>query len=58
MAAQVTGKGPLAALGEHLNDPINTTIFSKCDILLAAGRHAATGFNVSIAAHLGPSFKS
>lgn len=29
MAAQVTGKGPLAALGEHLADPINTTIFSK-----------------------------
>ena len=29
MAAQVTGKGPLAALSEHLADPINTTIFSK-----------------------------
>ncbi len=34
MAAQVTGKGPLAALGEHLNDPINTTIFSKCEFFL------------------------
>jgi light-harvesting complex I chlorophyll a/b binding protein 4 len=33
MAAQVTGKGPLAALGEHLNDPINTTIFSKAVVI-------------------------
>jgi light-harvesting complex I chlorophyll a/b binding protein 4 len=29
MAAQVTGLNPLAALGQHLADPINTTIFSK-----------------------------
>jgi light-harvesting complex I chlorophyll a/b binding protein 4 len=29
MAAQVTGKGPLAALKEHLADPMGTTIFSK-----------------------------
>jgi light-harvesting complex I chlorophyll a/b binding protein 4 len=33
MAAQVTGKGPLAALGEHLADPINTTIFSKAAVI-------------------------
>ncbi len=32
MAAQVTGKGPLAALSEHLADPIQTTIFSKCEM--------------------------
>lgn len=29
MAAQVTGKGPLGALSEHLANPIGTTIFSK-----------------------------
>lgn len=29
MAAQVTGKNPLAALSEHLANPIGTTIFSK-----------------------------
>lgn len=33
MAAQVTGKNPLAALGEHLADPINTSIFSKAIIV-------------------------
>ncbi len=27
--SQVTGVGPLAALQQHINDPINTTIFSK-----------------------------
>eukprot|EP00889_Picochlorum_renovo_P000114 jgi/Picre1/27144/NNA_000113.t1 len=29
MAAQVTGLNPLAALSEHLSDPINTTMFSN-----------------------------
>lgn len=29
MAAQITGKGPLGALSEHLANPIGTTIFSK-----------------------------
>jgi hypothetical protein len=29
MAAQITGKGPLGALSEHLADPFGTTIFSK-----------------------------
>lgn len=29
MGAQVTGKGPLGALAEHLADPFGTTIFSK-----------------------------
>jgi light-harvesting complex I chlorophyll a/b binding protein 4 len=33
MAAQVTGKGPLAALGEHLADPLGTTIFSKAVVV-------------------------
>lgn len=33
MAAQVTGKGPLAALSEHLADPINTSIFSKAVVV-------------------------
>eukprot|EP00887_Chlorella_sp_A99_P002675 scaffold6.g2675.t1 len=29
MGGQVSGKNPLAALAEHVADPINTTIFSK-----------------------------
>jgi light-harvesting complex I chlorophyll a/b binding protein 4 len=33
MAAQVTGLNPLAALGEHLSDPMNTTIFSKAAVV-------------------------
>ncbi|WIA19347.1 hypothetical protein OEZ85_003978 [Tetradesmus obliquus] len=33
MAAQVTGKGPLAALSEHLADPMGTTIFSKAVVI-------------------------
>ena len=33
MAAQVTGLNPLAALGQHLADPMNTTIFSKAVIV-------------------------
>ena len=33
MAAQVSGKGPLGALAEHLADPINTSIFSKAVIV-------------------------
>ncbi|CAK0756035.1 hypothetical protein CVIRNUC_002420 [Coccomyxa viridis] len=33
LAAQVTGKGPLGALGEHLSDPISTTIFSKAVVV-------------------------
>jgi light-harvesting complex I chlorophyll a/b binding protein 4 len=33
MAAQVTGKGPLAALSEHLADPLGTTVFSKSAII-------------------------
>ncbi|KAG1673212.1 hypothetical protein FOA52_013092 [Chlamydomonas sp. UWO 241] len=33
MAAQVTGKGPIAALSEHLADPLNTTIFSKAVVI-------------------------
>lgn len=33
MSAQVTGKNPLAALGEHLSDPMNTTIFSKAVVV-------------------------
>jgi len=32
MAAQVTGKGPLGALSEHLANPIGTTIFSKAAV--------------------------
>jgi len=32
MSAQVTGVGPLAALQQHLADPINTSIFSKAVI--------------------------
>jgi len=33
MAAQVTGLGPLAALQQHLADPISTTIFSKAVVI-------------------------
>ncbi|KAG2439611.1 hypothetical protein HXX76_004963 [Chlamydomonas incerta] len=33
MAAQVTGKGPIAALQEHLADPFGTTIFSKAAVV-------------------------
>jgi light-harvesting complex I chlorophyll a/b binding protein 4 len=33
MAAQTTGKGPLAALSEHLADPFGTTMFSKAVIV-------------------------
>jgi light-harvesting complex I chlorophyll a/b binding protein 4 len=33
MAAQVTGLGPLAALSQHLSDPLGTTIFSKAAII-------------------------
>jgi len=33
MAAQVTGKGPLGALAEHLADPYGTTIFSKAVVV-------------------------
>jgi light-harvesting complex I chlorophyll a/b binding protein 4 len=29
MGGQVSGKNPLAALAEHVSDPVNTTIFSK-----------------------------
>lgn len=36
MGAQVTGKGPLAALGEHLADPLGTTIFSKAVVVPGA----------------------
>ena len=33
-AVQVTGENPLAALGEHIADPFNTTVFSA---VLAGG---------------------
>ncbi|KAI7843943.1 hypothetical protein COHA_002481 [Chlorella ohadii] len=33
MAAQVTGKNPLAALREHLDNPLGTTIFSKAVVV-------------------------
>jgi len=33
MAAQVTGKNPIAALQEHLADPMGTTIFSKAVVV-------------------------
>ena len=36
MSAQVTGLGPIAALQQHLSDPINTTIFSKAAIVPGA----------------------
>jgi light-harvesting complex I chlorophyll a/b binding protein 4 len=33
MAAQTTGKNPLAALSEHLADPLGTTMFSKAVVI-------------------------
>lgn len=36
MAAQVTGKNPIAALQEHLADPLGTTIFSKAAVVPGA----------------------
>ena len=33
MSAQVTGLNPIAALKQHLEDPIHTTIFSKAAIV-------------------------
>jgi len=33
MAAQVTGLNPLAALSQHLSDPMNTTMFSKAAVV-------------------------
>jgi light-harvesting complex I chlorophyll a/b binding protein 4 len=33
MAAQVTGKNPIAALQMHLADPWGTTIFSKAAVI-------------------------
>ncbi|PSC72716.1 light-harvesting of photosystem I [Micractinium conductrix] len=33
MGAQVTGLNPLAALGEHLSNPLGTTIFSKAVVV-------------------------
>ena len=33
MAAQVTGLNPLAALSEHMSDPLNTTMFSKAVVI-------------------------
>ncbi len=33
MAAQTTGKNPLAALQEHLADPLGTTMFSKAIVV-------------------------
>ena len=36
MAAQVTGKGPIANLVEHIADPLSTSIFSKALILPGA----------------------
>ncbi len=33
MAAQVSGLGPLAALSQHLADPMGTTIFSKAVVI-------------------------
>lgn len=33
MAAQVTGLNPLAALSQHLADPLNTTMFSKAIVV-------------------------
>lgn len=32
MSAQVTGLNPIAALKQHLSDPMNTTIFSKAAV--------------------------
>lgn len=37
MAAQTTGKNPLAALAEHVADPINTTMFSKAAVVPWSG---------------------
>jgi len=33
MGAQVTGKNPLAAMAEHIADPMGTTIFSKAVVV-------------------------
>jgi light-harvesting complex I chlorophyll a/b binding protein 4 len=33
MAAQVTGLNPLAALGQHVADPLNTSIFGKAVVI-------------------------
>jgi light-harvesting complex I chlorophyll a/b binding protein 4 len=33
LAAQISGLGPLAALAQHVADPINTTIFSKAVVI-------------------------
>jgi hypothetical protein len=33
LCAQVTGKNPIAALQEHLADPMSTTIFSKAVVV-------------------------
>ena len=33
VVAQVSGLGPIAALKQHLADPINTTIFSKAAVI-------------------------
>jgi light-harvesting complex I chlorophyll a/b binding protein 4 len=37
MAGQVTGKGPLANLGEHLASPMTTSIMAK-SVVTAAGK--------------------
>jgi light-harvesting complex I chlorophyll a/b binding protein 4 len=33
MGGQVTGKNPIAALQEHLADPLGTTMFSKAVVI-------------------------